>query len=312
MFTVDNSRRPATPCLVVDGASVRANIARHGGVLPRAPPQSSPAHQDAQVALRRAVAARRRRDAGLTVAKAGEAEVMAEVCDDVLIAYPTVDRAAHALDRPSWPPQRTVRVGIDSREAADALSAAAAGQRSRHSASSSISTLASAARACRRAEDAQQSRPRGHATARLAARRRDVLSRTHRRLAGAAAAAHRRQSRARLGEVLDLWRRDGLEAKIVSGGSTPTALQSHHFKVLDRNPLGHVCVQRRQRAVRAATPRSTTAPRASSGTVVSTAVPGKVILDGGTQDLHVRSLRPEARERARVYRRISRRPRSSA
>ena len=34
------------------------------------------------------------------------------------------------------------------------------------------------------------------------------------------------------GEALDLWRQDGLEAKIVSGGSTPTALQSHHFNVL--------------------------------------------------------------------------------
>ena len=35
-----------------------------------------------------------------------------------------------------------------------------------------------------------------------------------------------------LGETLALWSRSGLEARIISGGSTPAAYQSHHVKRL--------------------------------------------------------------------------------
>src|SRR5262245_41991290 len=61
---------------------------------------------------------------GLTVAKVGEAEVMAQACDDVLLAYPTVDlyrcrRLAELANRVK------LRVAIDSALAAEMLQRAA-------------------------------------------------------------------------------------------------------------------------------------------------------------------------------------------
>src|SRR4051812_33936552 len=61
---------------------------------------------------------------GLTVAKVGEAKVMAEVCDDLLMAYPAVD-AYRCGELAKLAKRKTVRVGIDSTFAADALGAAA-------------------------------------------------------------------------------------------------------------------------------------------------------------------------------------------
>jgi D-serine deaminase-like pyridoxal phosphate-dependent protein len=60
---------------------------------------------------------------GMTVAKAGEAGVMAEICGDILMAYPAVDgfRAGQLAKLA----KKTVRVGIDSTLAADVLGKAA-------------------------------------------------------------------------------------------------------------------------------------------------------------------------------------------
>jgi hypothetical protein len=38
------------------------------------------------------------------------------------------------------------------------------------------------------------------------------------------------RNRCEIGEAKELWKKKGLEAKIVSGGSTPTAYFSHEFK----------------------------------------------------------------------------------
>jgi len=62
---------------------------------------------------------------GLTVAKVGEAEVMAEVCRDILLAYPTVDM--HRCQRVAQLAHRiTMRVALDSQLAAANLQRAAA------------------------------------------------------------------------------------------------------------------------------------------------------------------------------------------
>src|SRR4051812_1306230 len=63
---------------------------------------------------------------GLTVAKVGEGKVMADVCGDILMAYPAVD-AFRCGELAKLAKNKTVRVGIDSQEAADALAAAASG-----------------------------------------------------------------------------------------------------------------------------------------------------------------------------------------
>jgi len=61
---------------------------------------------------------------GLTVAKVGEAMVMKEVCDDLLLAYPAVD-AARAEQVARLAAEITIRVAVDSPRAVDLLSAAA-------------------------------------------------------------------------------------------------------------------------------------------------------------------------------------------
>src|SRR5205807_884398 len=50
---------------------------------------------------------------GLTVAKVGEAAVMAEACDDLLMAYPAVD-ARRCVELAELAKRKTVRVGLDS------------------------------------------------------------------------------------------------------------------------------------------------------------------------------------------------------
>ena len=88
----------------------------------------------------------------------------------------------------------------------------------------------------------------------------------------------------RLEETLDLWRKHGLEARVVSGGSTPTAYESHQIPALteirpgtyifnDRNSLGAGCCQLEDCAARVLC------------TVISDAVPGKVVLDAGSKTL---------------------------
>ena len=61
---------------------------------------------------------------GLTVAKAGEAQVMSAVCDDVLVAYTTVD-PQRCGELAQLARGKTVRVAVDSTVGAEALSAAA-------------------------------------------------------------------------------------------------------------------------------------------------------------------------------------------
>src|SRR2546421_10875221 len=50
---------------------------------------------------------------GLTVAKVGEARVMAEVCSDLLMAYPAVD-PLRCAELAQLAERVTIRVGIDS------------------------------------------------------------------------------------------------------------------------------------------------------------------------------------------------------
>src|SRR5205814_9455191 len=80
------------------------------------------------------------------------------------------------------------------------------------------------------------------------------------------------------------WRRSGLEARIVSGGSTPTAYQSHHIKALteirpgtyiynDMSTVSCGCCELADCAARLVC------------TVVSTAVPGKFVIDAGSKSL---------------------------
>src|SRR5688572_12579659 len=89
---VSSSSELLTPALIVDAAIARRNIDRlaryvaEHGLAVRPHTKTHKSKMIAQLQL----------DAGaigLTVAKAGEAEQMMEATDDLLMAYPAVDRA---------------------------------------------------------------------------------------------------------------------------------------------------------------------------------------------------------------------------
>jgi D-serine deaminase-like pyridoxal phosphate-dependent protein len=87
-----------------------------------------------------------------------------------------------------------------------------------------------------------------------------------------------------LQETIDLWRRSGLEAKVVSGGSSPTAYQSHRVpQVTEIRPGTYLYNDMNQVSCGYATLDDCAARLAC--TVVSTAVPGKFVIDAGSKAL---------------------------
>src|SRR5213082_1946692 len=112
-----------TPCIVIDAGVVRRNMSRLAtyarehrlGLRPHTKTHKSTLLGRMQM---------EHGAVGLTVAKAGEAKVMAQVSDDLLMAYPAVDsrRCTEVADLAR---DRTLRVAIDSVEAVDTIAAAA-------------------------------------------------------------------------------------------------------------------------------------------------------------------------------------------
>jgi len=113
----------ATPALVIDLARVRKNLTeleehvRPLGIKVRPHTKTHKSKRLAQEQLDSG-------SVGLTVAKVGEAEVMAQVCDDILIAYPIIDphRSARAAKLAH---DVTVRVALDTKFGIDAIANAA-------------------------------------------------------------------------------------------------------------------------------------------------------------------------------------------
>jgi D-serine deaminase-like pyridoxal phosphate-dependent protein len=279
MFTVDQLPADlATPCLVVDGPTVRANIARMTAYCRQHKLNLRPhtkTHKSRFVAQLQLSAGA----AGLTVAKAGEAAVMAEVCEDVLVAYPTVDRA-RTRRLAQLARERTVRVGIDSREAAEAISAAAA------EVHTTIGVLVDLDLGFGRTgvQNAADAAVLARQITQLPGLRLDGVMFFPGHIGGSPEEQRPQIDRAfgRIEEVLEIWRRDGLEAKVVSGGSTPTALQSHHFKMLTEIRPGTYVFNGVNELYGGYVALDDCAARVLA-TVVSTAVPGKVVLDGGSK-----------------------------
>lgn len=268
-----------TPAVVVDLDILEANIARLSTyarshtlhLRPHTKTHKTPAIAQIQVAAG---------SHGITVAKTGEAEVMAASgLDNILLAYPVfgekkLSRLANlALEK-------KITIAIDSAITAEALSHAA------QSAGSTINILVELDVGMRRcgvssAEEAEK------------------LARVVDKLPGisfsglnlypghiwAPPAEQRKplqEISAKLAEVLNLLSRSGLSCEVVSGGSTPTALQSHYIEGLteirpgtyvynDRNTLGVGACTLADCALRVIV------------TVVSTAVSGRAIVDGGTK-----------------------------
>ena len=220
--------------------------------------------------------------AGLTVAKVGEAQLMAEVSDDVLMAYPAVDppRCTALAELACG---RTVRVALDSAAAADALGTAA------RSAGSTIGILVDL--------DVGFHRTGVQGPAAALALAQHVARQPGLRLDGilffpghiwekpAEQGPGLRAVDVLLDEVLTLWRKGGLEAKIVSGGSTPTALQSHLVtRQTEFRPGTYVYNDMNCVTGDFGVTLDDCAARVVA-TVVSDAMPGQVVVDAGSKTL---------------------------
>ncbi len=269
-----------TPSIVIDGPVVLRNMARlaaytreHGiGLRPHTKTHKSVMLGRMQMA---------HGAVGLTVAKVGEAKVMAEVADDVLMAYPAVDRA-RCEELATLARKKALRVGIDSKAAADALNAAA------KSAGSVLGILVEL--------DVGHHRTGVQNAAEALDLARDVSKLSGLRLDGLmffpgqfSAATTNDETALReidrfLSEVINAWRRDGLEARIVSGGSTPTAYRSHLMKGLTEIRPG-TYVFNDMNCVRARCATLEDCAARIVATVVSTAVPGQIVLDAGSKTL---------------------------
>lgn len=219
---------------------------------------------------------------GLTVAKSEEAEVMAHAgCADILVAYPVCGQAKwQRLARLAR--ERRITVAVDSITPAEGLAAEAV------RAGSTIGLLVELDVGMRRCGV-----PGPEAALALAQRITGLPGVEMRGLlyypghiwdrpeAQATALA---SVEAQLAAVLDALRRAGIPTPIVSGGSTPTARNSHRVRGTteirpgtyvfnDRNTLGVGACAAEDIAVRVL------------ATVVSTAVPGRAIVDAGSKTL---------------------------
>ena len=225
----------------------------------------------------------RRGAVGLTCATLREAEVMSELTGDLLLAYPPV--GLPKLQRLlALPAQVRTMVALDSTKAIEGL-AAAARERDRE-----VRVLIEVDLGMHRVGV-----PTPEQAVELACL---VRERPPLRFAGitfypghirqSEGGAEQRELLARLNadlaRALSLLQREGLDAEIVSGGSTPTALHTHEIEgVTEFRPGTYVYNDRSTYAMEACGRED--CAFTVLATVVSTAVPGQAVVDAGSKAL---------------------------
>ena len=269
-----------TPAILIDADVVRRNIERMAKYAREHNIKLRPhtkTHKSAALGRMQVEAGA----AGLTVAKAGEAEVMASAADDLLVAYPAVDPRRCAT-LAGIAREKTVRVAIDSAAAADALSAAAT------SAGSTVGIVVDLDVGLHRTgvQTAEEALSLARHVGRRSGLRLDGLFFYPGHIGGPSPSQEEklRAVDARLAETLDLWRTYGLEARIVSGGSTPTAFQSHVVTRMTESRPG-TYVYHDMNGVRGGYASLDDCAARVVATVVSTAVPGQFVVDAGSKTL---------------------------
>ena len=271
---------PQTPALVIDEEVTVNNLSRLATYAERHNIGIRP-HTKTHKSLEMAARQLRLGAVGLTTAKVGETEAMATVDDDLLLAYPAIDPARTAR-LATLAKTKTIRVAVDSAYATDVLAAAA------RLAATTIGILVDL--------DVGMHRT-GLQSPAAALELAEHVSRTHGlRLDGLfcypgqvwAPATEQATPfaavSALLAETLSLWSKAGLAAKIVSGGSTPTAYQSHLIPQLTEiRPGTYIYNDTNTLAGGFSTLDECAAVIVA--TVVSTAVPGQVVIDAGSKTL---------------------------
>jgi len=272
----------ATPAVVINGARVHRNIERLSAYAASHGISARPhckTHKSADIARLQLAAGA----GGVTVAKVGEAESLIAAFDggtsDLLMAYPAVDPArAQRLARLAH--ESTVRVALDTLVAVASLSAAA------RTAGTTVGVLVDL--------DVGMGRTGVPTATSLVALAQAVAVAPGLRLDGifcypghiwakpAEQAAPLAAAAAKLQDAIDRFDGHGLSREIVSGGSTPTAFQSHLVpQVTEIRPGTYVFND--MNTVRGGFCTLDDCAATIICTVVSDAVAGQVVLDGGTK-----------------------------
>ena len=267
-----------TPAALVDVDRMRANLARvssyareHGlAWRPHVKTHKSPALAAEQIAAGAC---------GVTVATLAEAEVMAPVADDILLAYPPVG-AAKLSRLAALPADLRLTVALDSAEALGGLSGALPARRR-------VGVLIEIDLGMHRV--GVQSPADTVALARVATGSRGIEYRGIMFYPG-----HVRSAEALPREIaalsehlrrhLEALRAAGLEPEVVSGGSTPTLWHSHEIAGLTEIRPGTNIFNDRLTAGMGACAWEECAYTVLA-TVVSTSVPGQAVVDAGAKAL---------------------------
>lgn len=269
-----------TPALVVDLDRLERNLARvaeYTGAHGLALRPHVKTHKTAWIGAEQV----RRGAAGLTCATTREAEVMSAVGDDLLLAYPPVGtaRLRRLLELPA---SVRLTVALDSSAAVTALAEAA------RRANRPVRVLVELDLGMRRvgvagvdeavalAHLVQRSAPLEYAGI--------LFYPGHVRETVGEQDAALEALRASLGRAIEALDRIGLRPSVVSGGSTPTLFRSHELTgVTEIRPGTYVYNDRTTAAMGAC--RWDDCALTVLATVVSTAVPGQVVIDAGTKAL---------------------------
>lgn len=218
---------------------------------------------------------------GLTVATLREAEVMATLTDDLLLAYPPVGSAK--LDRLlELPVEVDLKVALDSTEVLDALARAAEGrgrsvgvlvEQDLGMGRVGVASSADVVGLARRAADLPGVDFRGF-----------MFYPGHIRMSGDDQGPHVTRVRDRVAETIEALDAEGLTPEIVSGGSTPTLWRSHEMAGLTEIRSGSCIFFDREGLDLGVAERDHLAYTVLA-TVVSTAVEGQAVVDAGSKAL---------------------------
>jgi D-serine deaminase-like pyridoxal phosphate-dependent protein len=270
----------ATPALVIDLPTVERNIDRLAQYGASHNIKIRP-HTKTHKSLRMARLQLDAGASGLTCAKIGEAEIMRRMCDDLLIAYPTVDpyRTSHLVRLAR---DATVRVALDTPGAVEAIGSAA------RRGEVTVGVLVDLDVGMHRTgvQSPQETLALALKIAHEKALRLDGLFfyPGHLWSPPAEQAIELSKINELLLECRRLWREHGLEISIISGGSTPTAYQSHFMPDLTEIRPGTYIYNDMNTVLRGFCTLDDCAARIVC-TVVSDAVPGKVVIDAGSKTL---------------------------
>ena len=269
-----------TPCLVIDLDVVERNAQRMADAVTGAGIALRP-HTKTHKSVRLARIQLAAGAAGVTVGTLGEAEVMAAGgVDDIFIAYPLWATGAKA-DRlralMSMTPRLTV--GVDSVAGAELLAAVA------RSAGRPLSVVIEVDPGnLRTGVSAQQAADVAAAAQRLGLDVAGAFTHGGHAYRGADAIAGAADDEVRaLAEAAVALRAAGIEARVLSAGSSPTALADRVAPVTELRPGTYLLGDRQQVAL-GASPSDGVAI-AVAATVISTNVAGQVVIDAGAKSV---------------------------